>query len=71
MHKAIFRTGIVGAIIAALCCVTPLLPWVLTSVGLPGLIDIFYRDAVLFPLLTVFLGFAGYGYWRLRGTNAA
>ena len=71
MHKAMFRTGIVGAIIAALCCVTPLLPWVLGGVGLSGLVGVLYRDAVLFPLLFVFLGMAGYAYWRIKQSQAS
>lgn len=69
MHKALFRTGIIGAIIAALCCVTPLLPWLLGSIGLSGLTSVLYRDAVLFPLVFLFLAMAGYGYWRLRASH--
>lgn len=66
MHKAMFRTGIIGAIITALCCVTPLLPWVLGGVGLSGLLNVLYRDAVLFPLLFLFIGMAGYAYLRIK-----
>jgi len=49
-HRTLFGVGIVGAITAAICCVTPLLPWVLTGIGLSGLIEYVYRDSVLFSL---------------------
>ncbi len=54
MSKGLLRTGIIGSVVTALCCVTPVLVIGLGAVGLgawtAGL------DYVLFPLLAVFLG---------------
>ncbi len=33
----------------AACCVTPVLPWLLGSLGVPGLLSLLYRDTVLLP----------------------
>lgn len=68
-HRSIFGVGVVGAVVAAICCITPLLPWLLSAVGLSGMIGYVYRDDVLLPLVAVFLAIAGYGLWRRRQTN--
>ena len=68
-HRTIFGVGVGGAIVAAICCVTPLLPWLLSAVGLSGMIGYVYRDDVLLPLVAVFLAIAGYGLWRRRQTK--
>jgi len=57
-HRSIFRVGIVGAVVAAICCVTPLLPWLLGAAGLSGMVGYVYRDDVLFSLVAVFLAIA-------------
>jgi mercuric ion transport protein len=54
------KTGLIGAIIAAICCFTPLLVWVLAAIGLSSLV--IYLDAVLLPLLGVFIAMALYGF---------
>ena len=56
------RTGLIGAVITAICCFTPLLVWVLGGVGLVGLVA--YLDIVLLPLLAVFIAVAAWGYFR-------
>ena len=48
----------------AVCCFTPVLPWVLGLVGLAILIP--YLDYVLFPLLFLFLVIALWGWRRAR-----
>jgi mercuric ion transport protein len=48
-----FKTGLWGSIIAALCCATPILPFILGLIGLAALTR--YLDFVLLPLLVVFL----------------
>lgn len=58
--------GIIGTVIAALCCFTPVLPIVLGAVGLSGLVPVLYRDSVLLPLLGVFLILTLIGFWRSR-----
>jgi mercuric ion transport protein len=58
----LLRTGIVGSVIAALCCFTPVLVILLGAVGLSALIG--WLDVVLLPALAVFLGIAAYALWR-------
>jgi mercuric ion transport protein len=48
-----FKTGLWGSIVTALCCVTPILPFLLRFTGLAVFIS--YLDYVLFPLLGLFL----------------
>jgi len=55
------KTGIIGSIIAAICCFTPALVIVASALGFAALIG--YLDYVLFPALAVFLGLAVYGWW--------
>lgn len=58
----IVKTGIVGSVIAAICCATPVLVIVLGAVGLSAWIG--WLDYVLIPALALFLGLTGYGLWR-------
>ncbi|MFN3491741.1 MAG: mercury resistance system transport protein MerF [Anaerolineales bacterium] len=58
------KTGIVGTIITALCCFTPILVILLGAVGLGWLIG--YLDYILFPALFIFLGLTVYGLYRQR-----
>lgn len=58
--------GLGGAFAAVVCCVTPVLPWLLGAVGLSSVIGYIYRDAVLLPLAAIFLVIAGYALWRLK-----
>ena len=61
-YRTLFRVGIGGAVVAAICCVTPLLPWLLSTIGLSGMLGYVYRDDVLLPLVGLFLVMAGYGW---------
>ena len=58
--------GVVGSVIAGLCCFTPLLPVVLGALGLTGLLGVVYTDAVLLPILAGFLILTGYALWRQK-----
>lgn len=64
----IVKTGIVGTVIAAICCATPVLVVVLGAIGLSAWASVL--DYVLFPALAVFLGMTGYGLWRRQRTAA-
>lgn len=64
----IVKTGIVGTVIAAICCATPVLVVVLGAIGLSAWVGVL--DYVLFPALAVFLGITGYGLWRRQHTAA-
>ncbi len=58
--------GVGGAVLTGLCCVTPLLPWTFSALGLTGLLGYFYRDDVLYTALAGFLLLTGYAIWRRK-----
>ncbi|MEO1668160.1 MAG: mercury resistance system transport protein MerF [Chloroflexota bacterium] len=58
------RFGVVGTVIAALCCFTPVLVVLFGAVGLSWLVG--YLDYVLLPTLIVFVGITIYAVWRER-----
>lgn len=62
--KKLLRFGLTGAAISALCCFTPILVLIVTSVGLSVIVA--YLDFVLFPALFIFLGISVYAYFRLK-----
>lgn len=64
MKNKLLAFGVGGTGLALLCCITPLLPLVLTALGLSGLIGSLYTDAVLLPVLAGFLTLTGYALWR-------
>jgi mercuric ion transport protein len=66
MKNKLLAFGISGTVLAALCCFTPLLPFVLGALGLTGLLGVLYSDAVLLPILAGFFILTGYAIWRRR-----
>lgn len=58
----ILKTGIIGSIIAAIRCATPILVIVLGATGLSAWLG--WIDYVLLPALVLFLGLAAHGLWR-------
>ncbi len=58
----LFKIGITGTVIAALCCFTPLLVILLTAIGLAGVIG--FVDYVAIPLLVLFAGLTVYALFR-------
>ncbi len=66
MKNKLLALGVGGTILAVLCCFTPLLPIVLTALGLTGLLGVLYNDAVLLPILAGFLILTGYALWRQK-----
>lgn len=66
--KTLARVGIVGAVLVALCCFTPILVILLGVVGLSALTG--YLDNVLLPALAVFIGLTLYSVWRKRKADA-
>ena len=69
--RTILRTGIVGSVIAAVCCFTPVLVVLLGAVGLSAWLG--WLDYVLFPALAIFLAMTAYGVyrWRRNATQGA
>ncbi|MFN3615355.1 MAG: mercury resistance system transport protein MerF [Rubrimonas sp.] len=64
----ILKTGIVGSVIAAICCATPVLVVALGAIGLSAWLG--WIDYVLLPALAVFLGLTAYGLWRRQRAAA-
>ena len=67
-NKTLLTTGIVGSVIAALCCATPLLVILLGTVGLSALTG--YLDYVLLPALALCLGMIVYALYSGRADVA-
>jgi mercuric ion transport protein len=58
----LFKVGAVGAIIAAICCFTPVLVILLAALGLSSLVGLL--DVVLLPILGLFIGLMVYAYFK-------
>ncbi|MBM2578161.1 mercury resistance system transport protein MerF [Jannaschia sp. Os4] len=69
MMDRLLALGLGGLGLAALCCFTPLLPWLLGILGLSGALGYVYRDDVLLAVLAGFLILTGYALWRRRRTK--
>ncbi|WP_299635795.1 mercury resistance system transport protein MerF [uncultured Ruegeria sp.] len=53
MKDKLLKTAVIGTVIAALCCFSPLLVGLLGVVGLSAVVG--YLDYVLMPALAVFI----------------
>lgn len=58
----LIKTGAIGAVVAAICCATPVLVIGLGAIGLSAWAG--YLDYVLLPVLGFCLGMVGYGFYR-------
>ena len=68
-HRTILTTGIVGAVVAAICCFTPALVLLLGAVGLSAWLG--WLDHVLLPALIIFVGLIAYGVFLRRRADRA
>ncbi|WP_018404619.1 mercury resistance system transport protein MerF [Marinobacter gelidimuriae] len=70
MHnpKTLLRVSVIGTVLVALCCFTPILVILLGTVGLAALTG--YLDYVLLPALAFFIGLTCYAVWRKRKHDA-
>ena len=67
MSKKMLTTGIVGSVVAALCCFTPILVVLFSALGLAAWVG--WLDYVLFPALAFFLALTGYALWKRSTSN--
>ena len=67
-NRTILRVGIIGTVIAALCCFTSVLVVLLGVVGLSALTG--YLDVVLLPALAFFIGLTTYVLWKRSKTQS-
>lgn len=61
-NRTLLKTGIVGSVIAAVCCATPILAIVFAALGLSAWVG--WLDYVLIPTLVGFVGTTIYALWR-------
>ncbi|AQS50066.1 hypothetical protein BMG03_19265 (plasmid) [Thioclava nitratireducens] len=66
-NDRLLKYGLIGAMVAALCCFTPILVVLLGAVGFSALLG--WLDIVLLPTLVVFVGVTLYALWRRRDPN--
>lgn len=66
-RSGLLRFGIVGTVVAALCCFTPILIILFGAVGFGWMIG--YLDYVLLPVLAMFAGLTVYALWRQQHTR--
>jgi mercuric ion transport protein len=68
-NKVLLRTGVLGTVIAALCCFTPVLVILFGAVGLSALVG--WLDYVLLPTLAIFIGITIYALIRRQNQSTA
>lgn len=66
VKDSLLKVGIIGAIVAAICCFTPVLVLLFGAVGLLAVVG--YLDIVLLPALAIFLAITGYALWKRSRT---
>ena len=60
--RRLLQTGIVGSVVTALCCATPMLVILLGTLGFSAVLG--WLDFVLLPALAIFLSMTGYALWK-------
>ncbi len=60
--QKLLRVGIVGTVVAAICCFTPLPVILFGAVGLSALVGVL--DYVLLPALGIFIAITVYALWK-------
>lgn len=63
---ALIKTGVVGAVVAAVCCATPVLVLALGALGLSAWLG--WADYIALSALAAFVLLAGYGLHRWRSS---
>lgn len=61
-NRSLLKIGIAGTVVAALCCLTPVLVVTLGAIGLSSVVGVL--DYVLLPTLALFLLMTGYAFWK-------
>ncbi len=63
-NRTLLKVGLVGTVIAALCCFTPVLVVLFGVVGLSAYVGML--DYVLFPALGLFAVITVYALWKIQ-----
>ena len=67
-NNSLLKIGIVGSVIAAVCCFTPVLVLLLGAIGLSALVGVL--DYVLLPILFMFIAITGYALWKRKAVQS-
>ena len=70
-NDKLLKTGLIGTVVAALCCFTPLLVVIFAGLGISALMGWWLDVFVLFPSLFGFAGLTAYALWRRRQAGSA
>jgi mercuric ion transport protein len=60
----LLQVGIIGSVVAALCCFTPVLVVLLGAIGLSAPVGVL--DYVLSPVLAMFVAITVYALWKRK-----
>ena len=63
-NDKLLRYGVIGTVVVAVCCFTPVLVVLVSAVGLSAAIG--WLDYVLLPALGLFIGITIYAFWKRR-----
>lgn len=66
-QSGLLKFGLIGTVIVALCCFTPVLVILFGAVGLSALLG--WLDYVLLPALAIFIGITIYALWKRRDSE--
>jgi mercuric ion transport protein len=66
-RRILLRTGIIGTVVTAVCCFTPVLVIAFGALGLSAWLG--WLDVILFPLLALFIGLIALAVYRRRGVG--
>lgn len=66
-NDRLLKYGLIGTVLVALCCFTPVLVVLFGAVGLSALLG--WLDLVLLPALALFIGITIYALWRRQRIN--
>ncbi len=59
--KKFLQTGLIGTVVLAVCCFTPVLVVLLGAIGLSAFVGVL--DYVLLPALVIFVAITVYALW--------
>ena len=65
--QKLMKVGIIGTVVAVLCCFTPILVITFGALGLSALTGIL--DLVLLPILGIFIGIMVYATWKRQKSS--
>lgn len=66
---SLLKVGIIGTVIAVICCFTPALVILFGAVGLSAVVA--WLDITLLPILLLFILITGYAFWKRRNAKSS